>query len=178
MSAFVYLWINKNTREWYIGSRTAKNSHINDGYICSSKYVKPLIESNPTDWVRLILSTGSASEMILLESSILQCLDAKNDKLSLNKHNGDGKFTVSGKKVGPMSIDHKKKLSESKKGRVAWNKGLKGVQKHSEKTKEAIRNSRLGKKHSEETKKKISLTERISKSSVGMIPNTINRREI
>ena len=28
MSAFVYLWINKNTKQWYVGSRTAKNAML------------------------------------------------------------------------------------------------------------------------------------------------------
>ena len=96
MSAFVYLWINKNTKQWYVGSRTAKKCHVNDGYVCPSKYVRPLIKTSRGE-------SGIAEDMIKLETMILTALDAINDTSSLNKHNGDGKFTVSGKKVGPMS---------------------------------------------------------------------------
>ena len=41
--AFLYKWIEISTDKWYIGSRTANGCHPTDGYICSSKIVKPLI---------------------------------------------------------------------------------------------------------------------------------------
>lgn len=103
MSAFVYLWINKNTKQWYVGSRTAKKCHVNDGYVCSSKYVRHLIKTSRGEWGREVNATSNAEDMIKLETMILTAIDAINDTSSLNKHNGDGKFTVSGKKVGPMS---------------------------------------------------------------------------
>lgn len=56
--AFVYKWTNIPTGKWYIGVRTKNGCHINDGYICSSKIVKPLILSNPSDWKRDILATS------------------------------------------------------------------------------------------------------------------------
>ena len=49
----------------------------------------------------------------------------------------------------------KQKMSEKIQGRIPWNKGLKGVIKDSEETKEKKRQARLGKKHTEATKKKI-----------------------
>jgi hypothetical protein len=160
--AFVYKWTHLPTMKWYIGSRTAKKSHLDDGYICSSRYVKPLIESTNNEWKRDIIATGTAEEMIKLESEILEIVDAKNDPQSFNKHNGDGKFSVTGKKFGPQSDSHKSKLSASKKGRVAWNKGVIGF-KHSEESKKAIGLSRKGKSWDEKTKLKISLSEKRTK---------------
>lgn len=54
-------------------------------------------------------------------------------------------FHHKGKKKGPHSQEHKKKIGLKSKGR-----------KHSEETKEKIRQARLGTKRSEETKKKLS----------------------
>lgn len=56
---------------------------------------------------------------------------------------------------GPMTEEHRRKLSESKKGKVPWSKG-----KHlSDETKRKISESKKGKKghrHSEESRKKMS----------------------
>ena len=163
-TAYVYKWTHLPSMMWYVGSRTAKGCHPNDGYICTSKYVKPLILESVNEWKREIIACGSIKEMIDLETEILQLTDAKNNSRSFNKHNGDGKFSVAGKKIGAQSADHKAKLSASKKGRVAWNKGLSGF-KHSEESKRAISLARTGKTWDAQTKEKISLSEKRTKLS-------------
>jgi hypothetical protein len=47
--AFLYKWTHLPSGKWYVGSRTAKGCHPEDGYYCSSKEVKPLILANPQD---------------------------------------------------------------------------------------------------------------------------------
>ena len=69
--AFVYKWTHLPTMKWYIGSRTAEGCHPGDGYLCSSKYVKPLINGKIENWKREIISTGSPKEMRFLEEEIL-----------------------------------------------------------------------------------------------------------
>lgn len=132
--AFVYKWIELSTQKWYIGSRTAKGCHPQDGYICSSKVVKPLIQNNPEDWVRVVLETGEPVEMRKLEAEILTTLDAKNAPMSYNMQNGDGKFTtigmvhsaehcakmsaaLKGRKRKPFSLEHCAKISATSKGK-------------------------------------------------------------
>jgi hypothetical protein len=88
--AFVYKWIHKPTGMWYIGSRTAKGCHINDGYICSSKIVKPMIEKNPEEWERYILHTGTPKDMRKMETLLLIEANAKKNMMSFNRNNGDG----------------------------------------------------------------------------------------
>lgn len=122
--AFVYRWTNLATGQWYIGSRTAQGCHPEDGYICSSRRIKPLIESNQTSWHREILCIGEPAEMIELETRLLQSLDAKNDPLSYNQHNGDGKFTTAG-------VEPHNKGKTYKRGTPSWNSG-KPNPKHSE----------------------------------------------
>jgi hypothetical protein len=91
-NSYVYKWTHLPTMKWYVGSRTAKAAHINDGYICSSKFVKPLIIANPEEWKREIIDTGSKEDMLNLESDILQLFNAAKDPRSFNKSNADGKF--------------------------------------------------------------------------------------
>lgn len=89
---YVYKWTHKQTKNWYIGSRTAKKSTLDDGYICSSKTVKPLILENKQDWEKTIVCIGEKEEIRALETEILTMFDAKNDPRSFNKHNQDLKF--------------------------------------------------------------------------------------
>ena len=103
--AFVYKWTHLPTLRWYVGSRTAEGCHPADGYICSSRQVRPLVESQADQWTRTIIAQGSPQAMLELETMILETVDARNDPRSYNQHNGDGRFTTA--------------------GTVAWNKGLK-----------------------------------------------------
>lgn len=91
-TAYVYKWVHLPTLRWYVGSRTAKKCHPNDGYICSSKTVKPLIDKNPQEWQRFVLAVGAPEEMRELETEILVSINAKDDARSFNKHNQDLKF--------------------------------------------------------------------------------------
>ena len=105
--AFVYKWIHKPTGMWYIGSRTAKGCHINDGYICSSKIVKPMIQKKPEEWTRYIISTGLPKEMRSLETKLLIESNAKKNMMSFNRSNNVGK-PVGSRPKG--SINRKRKL--------------------------------------------------------------------
>jgi hypothetical protein len=103
---FVYLWKEKSTGLMYLGSRTKQNCHPQDGYICSSKYVKPLIQSSPDDWERSIVFYGTRDEVLFVERSILQSVDARNNPVFLNRSNSDGELKgVSGLPQSKQHID-------------------------------------------------------------------------
>jgi hypothetical protein len=156
-TSFVYKWIHLPTGKWYIGSRTAKGCHPADGYISSSQLIKPLIKQNPTEWKREVIETGSPEEMIKLETTLLESLDAKHNPMSFNQHNGDGKFTRTGVKV---SEDTRKKQSESIK-KVHPNRGKPSPNRGkiaSEETRKKQSELKLGKKRkpfTEQTRDKI-----------------------
>lgn len=111
--SFLYKWTHIPTQKWYVGSRTAFGCHINDGYICSSIEVKPMIIENNNEWVREILCIADPTYILNLENKYLTMLDAKNDPMSFNRHNGDGNFTSTGKKA---SFSTRLKMSKSRKG--------------------------------------------------------------
>lgn len=156
-TSFVYKWIHLPTGKWYIGSRTAKGCHPEDGYISSSQLIKPLIKQHPTDWKREIIKTGSPEEMIKLETTLLESLDAKSNLMSFNQHNGDGKFTRTGVVV---SEETRKKQSESIK-KIHPNRGKPSPNRGkiaSEETRKKQSESKLGKKRkpfTEQTRDKI-----------------------
>jgi hypothetical protein len=132
--AYIYKWTHIPTSKWYIGVRTREGCHPDDGYICSSKIVKPLILKTPLDWCREILHIGEPKEMLELESKILTELDAKNDQNSYNLHNGDGKFTTRGI---CMSDKWKQKISEGNSGKKRSEEAIENYKRaNSEKAKD------------------------------------------
>ena len=54
-----------------------------------------------------------------------------------------------------LSVETRQKMSEALKGRIAWNKGQKGVQHYSSETRLKMSESHKGTNHSAETRKKI-----------------------
>jgi len=115
--AFVYKWIHKPTGMWYIGSRTAKDCHINDGYICSSETVKPMILANPEEWERSIIETGESKDMRKLESRLLMESNAKNNIMSFNRSNADGPPKQSRKRTMETPMKNNQIDQTPKKGR-------------------------------------------------------------
>ena len=115
-TAFVYKWVHLPSLKWYIGSRTAQGCSPDDGYVCSSKKVKPLIESAQSEWSREVIATGNPADMLELETTLLELFDAKNDLRSYNQHNGDGKFTTAG-------LPAHNKGKKNPHGKPSWNSG-------------------------------------------------------
>lgn len=112
--AYVYKWTHLPSMKWYVGSRYKPGCHPNDGYICSSKIVKPLIRSRPWEWQRDIIGIGSKEEMLDLEREILSLFDAAKDSRSFNQTNGAGKFSG---QQGPVSDTHYKNMCKAAKKR-------------------------------------------------------------
>lgn len=156
---FIYKWIEISTGKWYIGAHYKIGCHPNDGYICSSKTVKPLIEENPENWKRMILEIcDSIQDTKLREADILLKLNARMDPMSYNKTNADGKFGFEGRHtdetIQKMKDNHKdfSGTNNPMYGRVG---GMKG-KKHSADTKKKISQSSSGKIINDDVREKIS----------------------
>ena len=128
--AFIYVWIHYTGR-YYVGYHTGTTD---DGYITSSKIVKPLIQSNPTHWHREIISYGTTEQMIYLEQKLLTTLDARNCDKAYNQHNGNGLFRFKG-----HTDESKRKLSQAHKGKPAHNKGIPHTTETKKKISEALK---------------------------------------
>lgn len=120
-TAYVYKWTHIPTYKWYIGSRTSKNAHPDDGYLCSSKTVKPMILEHPEEWKREILFIGNQKDAYEYETMLLDMFDAKHDERSFNKHNNDGKCNFYGRhhtEESKIKISEKSKTVKANLGRV------------------------------------------------------------
>jgi hypothetical protein len=134
--AYVYMWKELATDKWYIGSRTRKGCHPDDGYICSSKTVKPLIKANPDGWTRKILFVGDAKRAVEVESFTLVGMRAKQSEMSYNLHNQDMKWTRTGckdsdevRKKKSLARIGEKNPSFGKRGELSPNLGRKNPMK-------------------------------------------------
>lgn len=137
---YLYKWVHISTGRWYIGSkiRNGWNPNRHEEYICSSKEVKPLILKNRNEWRYEILHTGEAEYIAQLERTILAELDAKNDPLSFNQHNGDGLYNRFGVKENEKTRMKKREARLGSKNPMFGMVGDKSPhynKKHSDKTK-------------------------------------------
>lgn len=156
---FVYIWYDKKMNRFYIGCHWG---HINDGYICSSKWMRNAHKRRPTDFRRKILTANITDRSELLEVefkwlSMIKESELKTKYYNLSKHHfahwstrpdaksiakksGDSRRGKSPNNDPQMLIERGKKISAKAKGR-----------KFSPEHKEKLRQAKLGKKHSLET---------------------------
>jgi len=119
--AFLYKWTELSTKKWYVGSRTKIGCNINDGYICSSKIVKPKIQANPSDWVREILCIGTPEYILNLEMRYLKTYKVRRDPTSYNSCSS--KLPLHNT---PHSEETKDKIRAARAKQIPWNKGKSG----------------------------------------------------
>lgn len=127
-TAYVYKWTHIPSLRWYVGSRTAKGCHPEDGYVCSNITLVEMIETKPHEWSREIIATGSKEEMYEFETTILEIFDARHDPRSFNGHNNDFGIPVSGEKHYMKQDKWRKIQSERTSGEKnpRYGKGLFG----------------------------------------------------
>jgi hypothetical protein len=120
---YVYKWTHLPTMRWYVGSRTSKRAYPDEPigkYRTSSRVVSELIKHNPEEWHKTIVATGTAAEMIELESEILQTVDAAKDPRSFNCHNNcgrQGRYFSACAHLQPEHIERARRLGLSNRGK-------------------------------------------------------------
>lgn len=171
--AFVYKWTHLPSYSWYVGVRYAEGCHPNDGYICSSKTVKPRILANPGEWKRELIDTGSSSDMRQLEKLILEEFFDPLDIRCLNK----SKIEAPPLNKRPVTLLTRRRISESLKGEKHPLYG----KKHSKSTLEKMRASHLGNRnHNFGKKASIETIQKLRDSHLGSSPtkSTIEKLRI
>lgn len=132
---YVYLIGWTKLDKWYIGSRTAVGCHPSDlwkTYFTSSEYVKDFREANgEPDSFEILKKFEEPKEALAFEEEKQREFDVINNDKFLNKNIGGKDFYCIGAWIG---------------------------KKHSEETKEKIKNALLGRKDSLETRLKKSLS--------------------
>jgi|LakMenEpi03Aug12_release.lakeMendotaPanAssembly.Ray.scaffolds.fasta_scaffold807193_1 hypothetical protein len=137
MEAFVYCWTDHKNNKLYVGYHQGLPD---DGYICSSKIMIKEYKERPLDFTRQIIASGTSDEMRILESKILESVNAQCNESFYNQHNSNGKFICIS-----HSEETKQKISKNMIGR-----------KHSEETKQKMREARKRQVITDEAKQKMS----------------------
>ena len=115
---FVYIWYDKKHKRYYVGCRWGR---IDDGYVCSSAWMKKAYDNRPHDFKRRILKTNLTREgMYVEEQRYFDMIKIEEIKpynncpryynLSLSSKNPWHQYPESVKTVG-------QKISASKKGK-------------------------------------------------------------
>lgn len=81
---FVYIWYDCKHKRFYIGCRWG---HENDGYICSSSWMKSSYKRRPEDFKRRILSRVFTNKKDLLEEEYNWLSLIKEEELSKKYYN-------------------------------------------------------------------------------------------
>lgn len=156
---FVYIWYDSKHKRYYIGCHWGTED---DGYICSSRWMRKSFRRRPHDFKRRIIVRIYSNRKELIEEEYRFLKMIKDEELgkkyyNVRQHhfshwtaNKNSELiqekisqTLTGKKLSKESIT---KRTETRK------KTYKG---HSEETKAKMRAKALGRKHSSETKEKL-----------------------
>jgi hypothetical protein len=157
---FVYIWYDRKHKRYYVGCHWG---YVEDGYICSSNWMRDAYKRRPDDFKRRVLKTDLTREQMYLEEQRYLDMQKPEERkiryYNIQKKNGNlwhkypenvitiGQkisYAKTGKKIGPCSEETKRKISEAKKGRVI-------TEEHREK----LRLAKLGKKLSPEHRAKV-----------------------
>ena len=152
---FVYIWLDKKHKRYYIGCHWGS---INDGYICSSSWMKKAYKLRPQDFKRRILKTDiiQRPDMYIEEQKYLSMIKPEEIKpinenpryYNLNLKNGnvwhkyDEHIKTVGQKISasktgksvPCTPEKAAAISAAKKGKAAWIKRKQLINKEKEQT--------------------------------------------
>jgi hypothetical protein len=162
---FVYIWRDKKRNMYYIGCHWGS---VDDGYICSSDWMRKAYRRRPNDFKRRILKNGITDRaqiyieeqryfsMIKQEELKFRYYNLRLNTVKVPWHmNEHSRLTVGqkisaakkGKTTGPCSPEKAKKISEAKKGFKMTDEQCKNIS-----------NSKKGTVRSDESKRKTSET--------------------
>lgn len=131
--AFVYCWTDHATNKLYIGWHKGS---VDDGYICSSKYMKEQYIQRPHDFTRQIVAAGTTDDMINFETVLLRSSNAKSDDQFYNMHNNGPNFVHN----QPHTEETKRKLKQAHKKRTKYARGWKFTEEQKKNHKAGLRN--------------------------------------
>jgi hypothetical protein len=155
----IYLWFDRKKKKFYLGAHWGT---IDDGYICSSRWMKNTYKRRPQDFKRRILEKviSNKEEMFLREENWLSHI--KDSELGIKYYNLQ-KHWKHWNSNQEKSLTVREKLSEASKRPhqdPEYKKNyIEGRKKMPPQTQEQIdkrAKSNTGKKRTEETKQKIS----------------------
>lgn len=176
-TGFIYLWFDRKHRRYYLGSHLGEED---DGYVCSSSWMKAAYKRRPQDFKRRILKRGILRISLLEEEYLWLSLiredelggryyNVRNTKSNLWYLDEEKRLTVA-EKIS-RSNTGQKRTEESKSKMSAWQKGVPKREDHRRKIAASLEGRQLSMEHrarigeslrgrpvSEETREKLRIT--------------------
>ena len=117
---FIYIWFDRKHKRYYIGSHWGTED---DGYICSSRWMRKAYKRRPKDFKRRIISKVYSNRKDLLEKEfqwlyLIKDCQLKSRYYNINKYR-NGHWSTDENKTLTVG----KKISKANKGKPAHNKG-------------------------------------------------------
>ena len=143
---FVYLWFDRKHKRYYVGCHWGKED---DGYICSSNWMRDAYKRRPEDFKRRVLKTNlpTINNMFLEEYNYLSKIKLEELGKKYYNLNNVYKNHWSSNEQSKMTVGEKISASPNRAANIS--KALTGI-KRSEETKEKVRQANIGKKYSNE----------------------------
>ena len=154
---FVYIWRDRKYKKYYIGCHWG---HEDDGYICSSNYMRSAYNRRPHDFKRRTLKRiATKKEAFFEEYRILQLI--KQEELGNRYYNRSNFNYYNSESLGEMSAETRKIISQNSLkmwSDPVFKEKMKLLKANvSVETREKISKIHKGRPKSEETKLKMSL---------------------
>lgn len=156
---FVYIWYDKKHERYYIGCHWGT---LDDGYICSSTWMKQGYNHRPTDFKRKILKRNILKEQLHEEEykwlRLIKAHELGTKYYNLHNHNFGHWSTCENKHltVREKLSEASKKLHQDPAYKQKYMEGRKKMPAHTPEQIAKIAEANRGKKRSEETRRKIS----------------------
>lgn len=149
---FVYIWFDKKHRRFYIGSHWGS---VDDGYVCSSSWMKQAYKRRPQDFRRRILKRDVPRADILNEEQRWLSMIPKH-QLGIKYYNINANCLYHWHNDPDKRLTIGQKISKANKGRVSPSKGIPCSDERKQKLSELWKGRSKQYERSEETRSKIS----------------------
>ena len=183
---FVYIWYDKKHKRYYVGAHWGATD---DGYVCSSPWMKQAYKRRPKDFKRKILSYIHTNKKDMFEEEYRWLSMMKPEELKGNRYYNTHNFHFSHWSANPKtSLSVKQRLTGRKLSpetiakRTATRMANSGYKLREEtkqkmsKSRKGSGNSFYGKHHSERTKQRLSDLNKGKKQSPEVVAKKIATR--
>ena len=187
MSGFIYIWFDRKHKRYYIGSHWGSED---DGYVCSSTWMRNSYRRRSNDFKRRILSRIYSNRKDLLSEEQKYLNMIKPSEVRIKYYNL--MLSVHKSTVHSLSVEQKKYLSECtkkqfadpevrKKHGILTAQGMarNPIKSKSEDAKEKIRNAVIEQhKRQKENGMDIEIKKKISQAGIGRIISDKTREKL
>lgn len=128
MSGFVYIWRDRKTNRYYVGSHWGPDD---DGYVCSSKWMRNAYRRRPADFKRRIVARVSTNRQDLFDEEHRWLSMIKPEELGQRYYNMKIWSTGHSRRGERMTDEQRMRISRGQMGHPAYEKQIEATRRSS-----------------------------------------------